>query len=192
MMLTVNTKISTDAYNPNLNPYAQKSQELSDKEKAELERLKERDKEVKQHEEAHKRAAGTLLSVGPTYEYTIGPDGKKYAVSGDVQIDIAEVKGNPEATINKARQIRRAALAPENPSPQDKRIAAKATEMELKAQRELNESRVNKNTDTNNNTAELQSSAELSSDVKDIITYDSKGNVVTEADLSSSDLDITI
>jgi len=188
MMLTVKSSLSMDAVANVVNPYSQTPKDLDEKAKAELERLKERDKEVKQHEEAHKRAAAGLLAVGPTYEYQVGPDGKKYAVSGDVQIDIAEVKGNPEATLRKAQQIKRAALAPENPSPQDKKIAAKATEMELKAKLELNEIKSNDN-DTG---ASSVTSNDTKIDTKDIITYDSKGNVVTEAELSSSDVDVTI
>lgn len=188
MMLTVKSNLSMDAVvNTTINPYSQNPKHLDEKDKAELERLKERDREVKEHEEAHKRAAAGLLSVGPTYEYQVGPDGKKYAVSGDVQIDIAEVKGNPEATLKKAQQIKRAALAPENPSPQDKKIAAKATEMELKARRELNEIKSNDNTPDG-----VISNSDTKIDTKDIITYDSKGNVITDAELSSSDVDVTI
>lgn len=187
MMLTVKANTSMDAIANNTNPYSQKPKELDEKEKAELERLKERDKEVKKHEEAHKRASGGLLTVGPTYEYKVGPDGKKYAVSGDVQIDIAEVKGNPEATLQKAQQIKRAALAPEQPSPQDKRIAAKAVEMELQAKQELN-----KVSNDNIPNTETQSTAELKSEMKDIITYDSKGNVITDAEINSNEVDVII
>ncbi|HPN38353.1 MAG TPA: putative metalloprotease CJM1_0395 family protein [Melioribacteraceae bacterium] len=185
-MLTVKLTTSTDALANSTNPYSQKPKELDEKDKAELERLKQRDKEVRNHEEAHKRAAAGLLSVGPTYEYKVGPDGKKYAVSGDVQIDIAEVKGNPEATLKKAQQIKRAALAPEEPSVQDKKIATKATEMELKAKRELN----NVDSDDNNILAEM--TAELKTELKDIITYDSKGNVITDAELNSADVDVFV
>ncbi len=187
MMLTVKTNSSMDAFANTVNPYSQKPKELDEKEKAELERLKDRDKEVKRHEEAHKRAAAGLLSVGPTYEYQVGPDGEKYAVSGDVQIDIAEVKGNPEATLKKAQQIKRAALAPEKPSAQDKKIAAKAVEMELKARRELSDIE-----SADNTSFDLTTKAELKTDTKDIITYDSKGNVITDAELNSADIDVLI
>jgi ribosomal protein L12E/L44/L45/RPP1/RPP2 len=47
------------------------------------------------------------------------------------------VSGNPEATIQKAKQIRAAALAPADPSTQDRAVAASASAMESQAQQEL-------------------------------------------------------
>ncbi len=74
----------------------------------------------------------------------MGPDGKRYAVGGHVKIEISEVPNNPEATIRKAQQIKTAALAPAEPSAQDQKIAAQASQMEAKARQELFESE-NKN-----------------------------------------------
>ncbi|MCH8129990.1 MAG: hypothetical protein IIC70_08840, partial [Acidobacteria bacterium] len=59
-----------------------------------------------------KAAAGSNASGGPTFEFTTGPDGKRYAVGGEVQIDTSAVDGDPQATIQKMQQVRRAALAP--------------------------------------------------------------------------------
>ncbi len=111
--------------------------ELTEEEKKKVEELKKKDAEIKQHEQAHKRAAAGLKSTGPHYEYTTGPDGKRYVKGGHVNIDTAEVPNNPEATIKKAQQIRRAALAPGEPSPQDLRVANEAAAMESKARMEL-------------------------------------------------------
>ena len=47
------------------------------------------------------------------------------------------MSGNPEATIQKAKQIRAAALAPTAPSAQDRAVAASASAMESQAQQEL-------------------------------------------------------
>lgn len=107
--------------------------ELSDQEKAELARLKERDREVRQHEQAHLAAAGQYARSSASFEYERGPDGKNYAVGGEVSIDTSEVPGDPEATLQKAEQIRRAANAPASPSSQDRAVAAEAAAMAIKA-----------------------------------------------------------
>lgn len=111
---------------------------LTEEEKKEVEELKKRDREVRQHEAAHKGAAGQYAQGGPSFEYQTGPDGKRYAVGGEVKIDTSKEK-TPEETIRKAQQIRRAALAPKDPSAQDRRVAAEAARMEAEARRELRE-----------------------------------------------------
>jgi len=103
----------------------------------ELVRLRQRDREVRAHEMAHLAAAGPYATGGPTFEYQKGPDGQRYAVGGHVNIDTSPVPGDPEATLRKAEAIRRAALAPGDPSPQDRSVAAAAAAMALKAQAEL-------------------------------------------------------
>ena len=66
-----------------------------------------------------------------------GPDGRRYAVGGSVSIDTAPVKGDPEATIRKAQQIKAAASAPSDPSGQDRRVAAQADALRQQAEAEL-------------------------------------------------------
>ncbi len=112
-------------------------QELDLRELQEIERLKRIDRMVRAHERAHLMAAGPLVVSGPHYVYKVGPDGKRYAVGGDVKIDVSPVPGNPEATIRKAERIVRAALAPLNPSPQDRMVAMKAQLMAQAAKLEL-------------------------------------------------------
>lgn len=99
--------------------------------------LKKRDREVRRHEQAHKSIAGSFALGGPTFKFVTGPDGRQYAVGGEVKIDTSEVAGNPEATLRKAQTIRRAALAPQEPSSQDRKVAAEARKMETKARREI-------------------------------------------------------
>lgn len=99
-------------------------------------RLKRRDREVRAHEQAHRAAAGPYAS-SPSYTYQRGPDGKNYAIGGEVQIDTSPVPGDPEATLRKAEIIRSAANAPANPSAQDRSVAAEATAMAIKARMEL-------------------------------------------------------
>ena len=101
-----------------------------------LAELKSRDREVRAHESAH-QAAGGLYAGANSYVYERGPDGAQYAVGGEVSIDTTPVDGNPQATIEKMRTIRAAALAPAEPSSQDRSVAAQAMQLMLQAQSEL-------------------------------------------------------
>jgi hypothetical protein len=58
-------------------------------------------------------------------------------VAGEVAIDISPVSGDPAATLAKAEQVRRAALAPAEPSAQDRSVAAQATQLRTEALVEL-------------------------------------------------------
>ncbi len=110
-------------------------QKLSPDEKQLVAKLQARDTEVRAHEAAH-QAAGGGLAGGASFTYERGPDGKMYAVGGEVPIAFKE-GSTPEETIANARQVKAAAMAPANPSPQDYAVASSATTMELKAQQEL-------------------------------------------------------
>lgn len=104
---------------------------------AEVVRLATTDRRVRAHEQAHMAVGGRYVRGGPSYSYVTGPDGKRYAVAGEVSIDVSPVQGDPEATIQKARTIQAAANAPANPSAQDRAVSAAAASMEQAAQREL-------------------------------------------------------
>nr|WP_324258626.1 putative metalloprotease CJM1_0395 family protein [Cellvibrio fontiphilus] len=109
--------------------------------KAELEQIQAlaaRDREVRAHEQAHASVAGQYAR-GTSYTYQRGPDGVSYAIGGEVQIDTSPIPGDPEATLRKAQQLRRAANAPAEPSSQDARVAAQAAQMEQQARIELRE-----------------------------------------------------
>jgi len=103
----------------------------------EVAELKAVDQRVRAHEAAHLAAGGGVVTGGATYSFKQGPDGKRYAVGGEVPIDASAVSNNPRATMQKAQQIRSAALAPADPSPQDRKVAAQASVMEAKAAAEL-------------------------------------------------------
>lgn len=107
----------------------------------ELAELKARDQRVRAHEAAHLAAAGGLARGGASYTYQRGPDGVAYAVGGEVSIDTSAVPGNPAATQAKAQQIQAAAMAPADPSAQDRSVAAAASAMAAQAQRELQQAR---------------------------------------------------
>ena len=98
--------------------------------------LKKRDQEVRSHEAAH-AAVGGAFTGAPNLTYEKGPDGKRYAVSGEVSVDLSTIKGDPSATIAKMQKVHAAALAPVNPSVQDTRVASTATQLILQAQSEL-------------------------------------------------------
>lgn len=110
---------------------------LTEEQKKEVEELAKRDREVKAHEAAHKAAAGGHAKGGASFEYKVGPDGKQYAAGGHVDIDASPVQGNPEATLAKAQAIRGAAMAPADPSGQDRAVAAAAVQMAAQARKEL-------------------------------------------------------
>ena len=113
---------------------------LSKEEERQVSKLKQRDAEVKAHENAH-AAAGGPYAGAPKLEYTTGPDGNRYATSGEVQIDSSPEKGDPEATIRKMDIVIRAALAPAEPSSQDLAVARQAQGERAKAQVELSKKR---------------------------------------------------
>lgn len=113
---------------------AAQQQELADQ--ALLEQLRARDREVRIHEAAH-AAVGGRYAGSASFQYQRGPDGRNYAVGGEVSISTSPVSGDPQATIEKARTIRAAALAPAEPSAQDRRVAAEAAQMEVEARADL-------------------------------------------------------
>jgi hypothetical protein len=98
--------------------------------------LSARDREVRAHEQAH-AAIGGRYAGAPQYTYQRGPDGVSYAVGGEVSIDVSEA-ATPRETILKMQVVRRAALAPAEPSSQDRRVAAKAASIEANARQQLN------------------------------------------------------
>lgn len=118
---------------------AQQQAQAAQQEQQDAEQIKElkaRDTEVRIHEQTH-AAVGGQYAGSPSYEYQRGPDGTNYAVGGEVQIDVAEIEGDPQATIEKMQTVRAAALAPAEPSGADRAIAADATQKLAAAQAEL-------------------------------------------------------
>ncbi len=117
-------------------------QELSAEELQAVEELKARDREVRAHEMAHLASAGQHARGGPSYTFQQGPDGRRYAIGGEVPIDVGKEK-TPEQTIQKMRAVRSAAMAPANPSPADRSIAASASALEAQARQEIQAEQAN-------------------------------------------------
>lgn len=113
------------------------TEELDQQEQQQIRELQQRDREVRAHEAAHKSAAGNLSKGGASFSYQRGPDGRLYAVGGEVSIDTGPVSGDPQATLQKANQIRAAALAPAKPSSQDRAVAAGAAIMASEARNDI-------------------------------------------------------
>lgn len=137
--------------------------ELSEEERQILKELKARDAEVRAHEQAHLAAAGPYANGAPKYDYQTGPDGKQYAVGGEVSIDTSPVPGDLEATVRKAQTVKRAALAPRDPSPQDIKVAAQAAQLEAQARLEAKAEKVEEKeeaTETEDGTTSIEENNE--------------------------------
>lgn len=109
---------------------------LSDEEQVQISQLKARDTKVRQHELAHLSASAGLNVSGASFTYQKGPNGVNYAVGGDVKIDTSPGR-TPEETLARAETIVDAALAPVDPSPVDRSVAAMAQNMAQQAKIEL-------------------------------------------------------
>lgn len=101
----------------------------------EINQLKQREKEVIAHEAAHKAVAGQYAGA-VSYTYTTGPDDKRYITGGEVPIRTPS-SSDPKEALRLAELVRRAALAPANPSSQDRAIAASASQKAARARSEI-------------------------------------------------------
>lgn len=117
------------------NQAKQEQQQLKE-DQAIIQNLASIDRQVKAHEQAHASVGGSYAG-SPSFSYKTGPNGVRYAVAGEVPIDTSAVPGNPQATLRKAEQVARAALAPADPSSTDRRIAASAQALAAKARFEI-------------------------------------------------------
>ncbi|KAA3615399.1 MAG: hypothetical protein DWQ05_13670 [Calditrichaeota bacterium] len=113
------------------------TKQLSAEDKNAVDTLKSRDREVRIHEQAHIAAAGGYATGGARFTFEVGPDGKRYATGGEVSIDTSAIPDDPAATIRKMNTVRKAALAPMNPSAADRAIAASASSTAAKARGEM-------------------------------------------------------
>lgn len=146
---TVKTsQTSDDSSSKNDNKDKKNITQLSDEEKLQVAKLQQRDSEVRTHEASH-IAAGAGLTSGADFTYQKGPDSKMYAVGGEVEIDTSPGR-TPQETIQKAQQIKRAALAPSNPSPADLKIATNAASMEVSAKAQMQQLQQDSNNNESN------------------------------------------
>ncbi|HET6282842.1 MAG TPA: putative metalloprotease CJM1_0395 family protein [Polyangia bacterium] len=125
---------------------AGRPRELTPQDQDTVRKLQARDAEVRAHEAAHMAAAGGHGS-GASYDYQMGPDGRRYAVGGEVQVTVPS-GGSPEEMLRNAQTMRAAALAPADPSSQDLAVAAQAAQMEVQAHRQKDAERTQEQTQT--------------------------------------------
>lgn len=149
-----------------------------------ISQLKARDTEVRAHEMAHLVAAGSYARGGMSFTYQTGPDGRQYAIGGEVGIDTSPITGDPEATMQKAMVVQRAALAPAEPSAQDQKVAQAAQQMMTQARVELSmQSAEARNSTENEQNDDMQSGSSLN---KDDLRND--GNGIARKNEASDDL----
>jgi hypothetical protein len=164
--------------------------EISEDEKAEVDKLKQIDRQVRTHEQAHVGAGGNLVRQGASYQYKTGPDGVRYAVAGDVQIDTSPEK-DAKATIQKGQRIIAAALAPADPSPQDRRVAADAAAMISKAQMTAMKETASTGEQTGSSDSSGKTTTSKSSFGTDIFPKTGEVKSSTYSSLGSSNVDET-
>ena len=104
---------------------------MSEGDEALLKKLRARDAKVRGHEAAHVIAAGGQAQGLPTYAYQTGPDGRRYAIGGSVNISILQT-GDEEANVRRANKAYRAAMATGEPSTRDMQTAQRATAISAK------------------------------------------------------------
>jgi hypothetical protein len=124
---------------------AAKAEELTAQEQQQVAQLKQIDRQVRAHEQAHLSVGGDLVRGGASFTYQTGPDQQRYAVAGEVSIDVSPAS-TPQETLPKAAHIRATALAPADPSAQDQSVAAQAERMAGEARMEIAALRARENT----------------------------------------------
>lgn len=100
-----------------------------------VEALQRRDSAVRQEEQTHAARAGAFAGA-PIYQYEVGPDDKRYAVSGEVPVHVKNPSGDPEQLKRALAVLSQAATAPAAPSSQDISVAQRAASLagQLEAQ----------------------------------------------------------
>jgi hypothetical protein len=116
-----------------------------------------------------------------------------YAVGGEVSIRVGTVANDPQATLEKAEQVRRAALAPADPSSQDRQVAARASQIAAEARAELASQRIQENgineTEDDNDDAE-NTGVGIDANVSDLVALNSGADVDASAASPNSAVDL--
>jgi len=86
-----------------------------------LEKFKNKDAEIRTHEQAHATIGHTTTPI--SYNYQEGPDGKMYAVGGSVRLDTS-IPNDPKAAAFKLDMLQKAAMGPTDLSGADTAIAS--------------------------------------------------------------------
>ena len=157
--------------------------ELS-REAEDIRQMQMRDREVRAHEAAH-AAAGGAHAGSPSYTFERGPDGQSYAVGGEVSIDVSPIAGDPLATMQKAQQIRAAALAPAEPSGQDMKVAQRAQAMATEARIRLANEKAEELKNADQTSSAVGSSEEAEGDNSAVPMPELPESIPSDAGISS-------
>ncbi len=106
----------------------EQKQGLNEKELQRVNALKQRDKDVRQHEASHIRNPEIIAVGAPKYQYAIGPDGKAYAIGGSVTVTTGRAT-TPEDAMRKAMALKQSAMGVAEPSAKDISAAISANYM---------------------------------------------------------------
>ncbi len=128
-------RVESADFNVNYTNVKKDINKLTQEEEKIVRELQKTDIEVRAHEAAHQAASGGLAGAA-SFTFKKGPDGRMYAVAGEVPISV-EKGSTPQETLANARKVEAAALAPANPSPQDYGVATKAKSLEIEAYKEI-------------------------------------------------------
>jgi len=165
-------------------PNTRESLTITDDEQKKIDQLKKRDLEVKNHERAHASIGGRYAGA-PHYQYETGPNGTRYATDGEVAIDLTEVNNDPQATIDKMKQVYRAALAPREPSSADRGIASQAQQSITNARSDLSnikdsqteQSPLQPNSEANGHFNKQSRNIQTPQDIQNINAYRQANNI---------------
>jgi hypothetical protein len=98
--------------------------------------LREKDRDVRSAEYAKVSMLGKFRKGGPRFRYETGPDGQRYAIEGNVPVDLSPAE-SPENSIRKARKIKNASLGVGEVSDSDRKVAAQAQLLEMQARAKI-------------------------------------------------------
>ncbi|MGB5866535.1 MAG: putative metalloprotease CJM1_0395 family protein [Arcobacteraceae bacterium] len=88
-----------------------------------LEKFKNKDAQIRTHEQVHASIGHTTSPI--SYSYQQGPDGKMYAVGGNVRMDTS-IPDDPKAAAFKLDVLQKAASGPADTSGADNMIATQS------------------------------------------------------------------
>jgi len=117
-------------------PAADTSAELSAEEQRRVRELERLDRVVRAQENVHRAVAPEVVSGDSTFEFEVGPDGRRYAVRGETRIELPR-SGDPDQIVHDAQLALRAALAPAQVSSEDRVLAMRAAGLEARARAQI-------------------------------------------------------
>jgi hypothetical protein len=131
------TREAQQAHHNRMSLRAAKSQarRLSSRELVQVGQLRVQETQIRSRELARTTVAAAYAEP-PRFEYTEGPDGRRYITGGNAEIDTSPGT-SAEQNMAKARAMRAAAMASGDAARQDQAVEAAASRLESEAREEL-------------------------------------------------------